>query len=170
MAESSHPRPADADAEDASGPPARPEPTVRDEPVRKVFRQALRDMLVLVGALAAVATPVAAWLVEPTSAGAWGALLGVAVALVFSGSTVLAMLLTARSSITAASGALVGSWLLKTLLLIIAFSLLRDEDFYHRGVFAVVVIIGVLGSVLLDYRAVTGGRIPYADTSTRPRV
>lgn len=164
-----HPNPGSTDDGVTDGTPdgPRPEPTVRDEPVRAVFRRALRDMLVLVGALALVATPIGALVAEPTSAGVWGALMGVAVALVFSGSTVLAMLLTARSSITAASGALVGSWLAKTLLLIVAFSLLRGADFFDRGVFAVVVVIGVLGSVLLDYRAVAGSRIPYVDPSAR---
>jgi hypothetical protein len=146
--------------------PTRPaEPTVGNEPVRAVFRQALRDMLVLVVTLAVVGTAVGALVADPTSAGVWGALLGVAVALVFSGSTVLAMLLTARSSVTAASGALVGTWLVKMLLLIIAFSLLRNAEFYDRGVFVVVVLVGVLGSVLLDYRAVSMARVPYVDPS-----
>jgi hypothetical protein len=145
---------------------ARPEPTVRDEPVREVFRRALRDMLVLVGALAVLGIGIGALVAEPASAGVWGAVLGVAVALVFSGSTVLAMYLTARSSLTAASGALVGTWLVKMMLLIIAFSVLRTMDFYDRGVFVVVVLVGVLGSVLLDYRAVSRARVPYVDPST----
>lgn len=148
---------------DPADRPARPEPTVGDEPVRAVFRRALRDMLLLVGSLAVVGTAVGALVADPTSAGVWGAALGVAVALVFSGSTVLAMLLTARSSVTAASGALVGTWLVKMLLLIVAFSLLRGADFFDRGVFVVVVLVGVLGSVLLDYRAVAAARVPYTD-------
>jgi len=118
-------------------------------------------MLVLVGLLTVVGTAAGWWLAG--SPGVWGALLGAAVALVFSGSTVLAMLLTADKSITTASGALVGTWIAKTFLLIIAFSVLRGMDFFDRQVFGVVVIVAVLGSVLLDYRAVAGARVPYVE-------
>jgi hypothetical protein len=158
------PTPGPGDADPATG---RPEPTVGDSPVRRVFQRALRDMLVLVAALAVLGGAAGALLVDPPSAGIWGAALGVLVTLLFSGSTVLAMLLTARSSVTAASGALVGTWLVKMLVLIIAFSVLRDLDFYHRGVFVVVVMVGVLGSVLLDYRAVSTARVPYTDPGAR---
>lgn len=153
--------PSAAETVGAVGP--RPEPTVGDEPVREVFRRAFRDMLVLVGGLAVLGVGVGALVAEPSSAGVWAAVSGVAVALVFSGSTVLAMLLTARSSVTAASGALVATWLVKTLVLIVVFAALRDAEFYHRGVFVVVVLVGVLGSVLLDYRAVARARVPYVE-------
>ncbi|WP_243758378.1 hypothetical protein [Actinotalea soli] len=136
--------------------PVRPPSAVRD-----AFRRALRDVLVLVGVVTVVGA-VVGYLVSGT-AGLWGALLAAAVTLVFSGSTVLAMLLTARSSVTAASGALVGTWITKMLLLIIAFGLLRDMDFYDRGTFLVAVLVGVLGAVLLDYRAVAGMRVPYTE-------
>lgn len=148
-------------------PAARPEPTVGAEPVRDVFRRAFRDMLVLVGALAVLGVGIGALVADPARAGVWAAVMGVAVTLVFSGSTVLAMLFTARSSVTAASGALVGTWILKMLVLVIAFAALRDADFYHRGVFVTVVLVGVLGSVLLDYRAVARARVPYVDPDRR---
>lgn len=137
------------------GSPAAP------DPVRDVFARALRDMLVLVGVLTVVGIGVGA-LVGGVP-GVWGAVIGVGIALVFSGSTVLAMLATAGSSITAASGALVGTWIAKMLVLVVVLAILRDQDFYHRGVFVVVVLVGVLGSVLLDYRAVARGRVPYIE-------
>ena len=52
---------------------------------------------------------------------------------------------------------------LRDMLLLLA--VLRDLDFYHRVVFAVVLLIGVLGSALLDYRAVRRGRVPYTNPS-----
>lgn len=137
------------------GAPAAP------DPVRDVFARALRDMLVLVGVLTVLGIGVGA--LAGGMPGVWGAVIGVGVALVFSGSTVLAMLATAGSSITAASGALVGTWIAKMLVLVVVLAILRDQDFYHRGVFVVVVLVGVLGSVLLDYRAVSRGRVPYIE-------
>ncbi|MBC7291820.1 MAG: hypothetical protein H5T83_10890 [Actinotalea sp.] len=133
------------------------------DPLRGAFRRALVFVVVLVGLLAVVGSAVGFVVADPPSAGVWGALLGATIALVFSGSTVLAMLLTARSSLTVASGALVGTWLVKTLLLLVAIVLLRDADFFDPAVLVVVTVLGVLGSVVLDYRAVTTARVPYVD-------
>jgi hypothetical protein len=38
-------------------------------------------------------------------------------------------------------------------------------DFYDRVVLAVVVAVAVIGSALLDYRAVSRGRVPYVSPS-----
>lgn len=161
--------PAPASGAGAPGAPAAATegPTVGSEPVREVFRRAFRDMLVLVGVLAVVGVGVGALVADPPAAGVWAAVIAVAVTLVFSGSTVLAMLLTSRSSMAAASGALVGSWIVKMLVLIVVFAALRGADFYHRGVFVTVVLVGVLGSVLLDYRAVARARVPYVEPRAR---
>ena len=136
-----------------------PTPDAAAAPLTDIFRRALRDMLVLVGVLAVLGLGLGA--VVGGLPGVWGAAIGVGIALVFSGSTVLVMLKTAGSSLTVAGGVLVATWLAKTLLLIIVIALLRDQDFYHRGALGVVAIVGVLGSALLDYRAASRGRVPY---------
>lgn len=128
-------------------------------PVRAVLQRALRDMLVLVGALAVVGV-LAGWALAGLP-GVWGALIGVAVALVFSGTTVLSMLRTASAPPATTAAVVLGAWLVKMVLLVALFVVLSGQDFYDRVVLVVVLLVGVLGSVYLDYRAVTRGRVPY---------
>lgn len=132
------------------------------EPVRAVFRRALRDMIVLLAVLTVVGTAVGYAVAGP--AGVWGALIGVGVTLVFSGTTVVTMLRTTDASVTTTGAVVLGGWLVKMVVLIAVFVALRGLTFYDRTVFVTVVLVGVLGAVLLDYRAVVRGRVPY----TRP--
>ncbi|NCT90696.1 hypothetical protein GXB85_07025 [Cellulomonas sp. APG4] len=153
--------------------PAEPDPTVPEgaagaagtsaqaEAVRAVLRRALRDMLVLVAVLAVVGIAVGAWVAG--APGVWGAVIGVVVALVFSGTTVVSMLRTAEAPAATTAAVILGAWLVKMIVLVALFAMLRPLDFYDRNVLAVVVVVGVLGSVYLDYRAVTRGRVPYVE-------
>ncbi len=138
--------------------PATPAGPAHD-PVHAVFRTALRDMLVLLAVLTVLGVGLG-YLVAGTP-GVWGAVIGVALALLFSGTTVVSMLLTARSRPTTMAGVVMGAWLGKVVVLIAVLAVLRGEDFYHRGVLAAVLFAGVLGSALLDLRAVRVGRVPY---------
>ncbi len=140
------------------------------DPVRDVFRRALRDMLALVAVVAVLGVGIGALVAEPPSAGVWGALIGVAITLLFSGTTVLSMLVTAGSSPVRMAGVVLGSWLAKMVLLIVLLVVLRDLQFYDRRVLVAVLLAGVLGSVLVDYRAVVKGRIPYTTPRTGPSV
>jgi multisubunit Na+/H+ antiporter MnhF subunit len=135
--------------------------TAADDPVRAVFRRALRETLVLVGAVAVVGIGVGALVTEPPIAGIWGALIGVVVTLVFSGTTVVSMLRTANSSPTTTAVVILGAWLVKMVLLVALFGVLERLTFYDRNVLVAVVLVGVLGSVLIDYHAVKNGRVPY---------
>ncbi len=74
-----------------------------------VFRQALRDMFVLLGALTVVGV-VVGYLIDGM-AGVWGALIGVFVALIFSGTTVVSVWRTSRSNPTTMLAVLMGAWL-----------------------------------------------------------
>lgn len=132
-----------------------------DVAVQAVFRRALRDMLLLIAVLAVVGVAVGALLAG--SAGVWGAVLGVLVALVFSGTTVVSMLVTARSAPTTMAAVVLGAWLAKMVALVVLLVVLGDQTFYHRPTFGVVCFAGVLGSVALDLRAVLRGRVPYTD-------
>lgn len=125
---------------------------------RAVFRTALRDTVVLVVALAVVGV-VAGYLVAGT-AGVWGALLGVALTVVFSGTTVVSMLATAGSSATTTAAVVLGSWLAKMFVLILVLALLRQFEFYDKYLLGGVLVVGVIGAALIDYRAVVRGRVP----------
>jgi len=138
-----------------------PEPAAKPahDPVHAVFRTALRDMLVLLSALAVLGVGIG--YAVAGVAGTWGALIGVGLALLFSGTTVASMLLTSRSPATTMAAVVMGGWLAKVVVLIVVLAIIRDEDFYHRGVLAAVLFAGVIGSALLDLRAVRVGRVPY---------
>ncbi|WP_066584575.1 hypothetical protein [Cellulomonas timonensis] len=126
-----------------------------------VFRAALRGMLVLLALVTVLGVGIGA-LVAGTP-GVWGALIGVALVLVFSGTTVLSMLRTSGSSPATMAAVVMGAWLGKIVVVIVVLAILRDMDFYSRGVLAIVVAVGVIGSALLDYRAVANGRVPYVE-------
>lgn len=130
-----------------------------------VFRRALRDMLLLLAVLSVLGVGIGALVAG--SAGVWGALIGVGLALVFSGTTVLSMLRTSGSTPQAMAGVVMGAWLAKVIVVIVVLAVLRGLDFYDRTVLAIVLILGVLGSALLDYRAVTNGRVPYVEPADR---
>ncbi|WP_298459396.1 hypothetical protein [uncultured Cellulomonas sp.] len=129
------------------------------DPVHAVFRTALRDMLVLLALLTVLGVGIG-YAIAGT-AGVWGALIGVGLALLFSGTTVVSMLVTSRAPATTMAAVVMGSWLAKVVVLIAVLALIRGEDFYHRGVLAAVLFAGVIGSALLDLRAVRVGRVPY---------
>ena len=141
-----------------------------DEPVRAVFRRALRDMLILVAGLAVVGVVVGALVSDPPSAGVWGAVIGVGLTLLFSGTTVVSMLRTTSASPSAMMATILGTWLVKMVVLIVILAVLQEQTFYDRTVLVVVLLAGVLGSIYLDYRAVARGRVPYVQpgpTTTR---
>ncbi len=133
--------------------------------MRSVFQRALRDMLVLVAVLAVVGVGVGALVVG--TPGVWGALLGVAVALLFSGTTVVSMIVTVGRPAATTAGVILGSWLVKMIVLVVILVLLQGREFYDRTTFVVVLLAGVLGSLVLDYRAVAAGRVPYVDPDAR---
>ncbi|PVU83649.1 hypothetical protein DDP54_12320 [Cellulomonas sp. WB94] len=126
-----------------------------------VFRRALRDMLVLLAALAVLG--VGAGALVAGRPGVWGALIGVGLALVFSGTTIISMLVTARASVQQLAAVVLGAWLGKVLVVIVVLALIQDRDFYDKPVLAVVLLVGVVGSAVLDYRAVSRGRVPYVE-------
>lgn len=125
------------------------------------FRRALRDMLILNGVLLVVGVLVG-WAVAG-SQGVWGALLGVALAIVFSGTTVVSVLRTADSPPAHTAAVIMGAWLGKVVVVFVALAVLSHYDFYDRIVLALVLLAGVLGSAFLDLRAVQRARIPYVE-------
>lgn len=140
-----------------TNPDDRQAPTGSDA-ARAVFRTALRDMLVLVVALAVVGIVVG--YLAAGMPGVWGAVLGVALTVIFSGTTVVSMLKTAGASATTTAAVVMGSWLAKMLVLILALALLRQFEFYDKWLLGGVLMVGVIGAALIDYRAVAHGRVP----------
>jgi hypothetical protein len=95
--------------------------------------------------------------------GLWAGALGALVPLAFFGVTVVIGLFSARMSTTALGVVVLGSWLLKMILLILVLVALREADFYDRTVFGVVLLVGTIGALVLEALVVVRTRVPYVD-------
>lgn len=132
------------------------------EPLRRTLRLGAVGLLVL--------TPVAAllgWLVDG-SAGLAGAMIGVLVPAVFFGLTAVLALVTLRLSPGALGGVVLGSWVLKLLVLIGVFLVLDQWDGWSRPVFAVVFLVGVIASLALEAVVVLRSQQPYVQPAAAP--
>ncbi|MEV7974333.1 hypothetical protein [Cellulomonas sp. NPDC089187] len=124
-----------------------------------VYRTALRHTLLLSAVLVVVGGGIG--LAVSGTPGLWGALIGAGLALLFSGATPLSMLVTAGSTIQRMTAVVMGTWLVKVIVVIGVLVVLRGLDFYDSTVFGIVLLAGVAASAFLDYRAVVGTRVPY---------
>jgi hypothetical protein len=142
-------------------PASSPEPARRPDhgAERAVLRSALRDTLLLVGGLTVLGVVVGALVAGMP--GVWGALVGAAIAAFFCATTIWSMLRTVGAGPTTTGAVVMGAWVAKIVVLVVVLALLRGADFYDRWVLFAVLALGAVGSALLDYRAVRGGRVPY---------
>jgi hypothetical protein len=136
-------------------------PTALVAPMRRVLRVG--------GVAAAVALPVAALIgyLLAGAPGAWGALIGMGLAVTFFAVTVAVALVTARMDPTRLGIWVLGSWLVKMVLLIAVLALLREADFYSRPALLLSLLLGIVGSLLLEARIVTTTRVPYVEPGQR---
>lgn len=134
-----------------------------EDPYQWVTRKALRTTLLFL--LVLVVVGIAGGLVWASQPGMWGALLGWAVALIFSGTTVAVMYGTAKVEGNTMAIAILGSWLVKMIVVVVIFMVLRDKDFYHLPTFVTVLLVGAIGSIIIDLWTVLRSRVPYVDPS-----
>jgi hypothetical protein len=126
---------------------------------RAILRRAMRDTALLLGALIVLGCTIG--VLVAGAAGVWGALLGAAIAAFFCGTTIWSMWRTVGAPPSQMAIVVLGAWLAKIVVLVVVLALLRSADFYDPYVFAAVLLVGAIGSALLDYRAVARGRMPY---------
>ncbi len=135
-------------------------PTALVAPMRRVLRTG--------GIAAAVALPVsglAGWLLAGPE-GAWGALIGMGMAVAFFGITVTLSLATARMAPTQLGVAVLASWLAKMVVLLALLVVLRGMDFYSRPALLISLLIGTIGCLLLEARIVATTKVPYVEPGT----
>lgn len=129
--------------------------------------------IVRFGALLALVIAVVGSIVGGIAAGPQGvagALVGTAMALVFTGLTAISILLGLRASGgTLISGAffgiVLGGWLLKFIVFIVLVVVLKGQPWVDTVVLFVCVVAGVVGSLVVDMLVVTRSRVPYVDTA-----
>lgn len=136
-------------------------PTALVTPMRRVLRVGLVASL--------VALPVAVLLgyVVAGAAGAWGAAIGMGIAVGFFAITVGVALGTASMDATALGASVLGSWLIKMILLIVVLVLLRDADFYSRPVLFLALLVGTIGTLVIEALVVTRTQVPYTEPPGR---
>ena len=95
-------------------------------------------------------------------------LLGTAVAILFSAVTAASMIVAVRFELAAFFGIVMGSWLLKMVLFIVALVLLRDQSFINTVALFISLVVAIVGTVAIDTLVVTKSRMPSVSDVTLP--
>jgi hypothetical protein len=95
-------------------------------------------------------------------------LLGTAVALAFSAVTAVSMIIAIKFEIAAFFGIVMGSWLLKMVLFIIALVLLRDQSYINTIALFISLVVAIVGTVAIDTFVVTKSRMSYVSDVVLP--
>ncbi|WP_159619547.1 hypothetical protein [Ruania rhizosphaerae] len=132
---------------------------IRTDAVLALIRTVLRRLLLASAGIAAVSVLVGALVAG--LAGVWAGLLAAGISLVFTATTVLALYLVAGRGPELLQIVLLGGWLVKMALLAVALLWLRDQDFYHRGVFLGTLFVAVIAAVLVELITVASSKVPY---------
>jgi hypothetical protein len=136
-------------------------PTALVTPMRRVLRTGL------LASLAALPVAVLIGYLVAGASGAWGAAIGMGIAVGFFAITVGVALGTAGMDTTALGASVLGSWLIKMVLLIVVLVLLRDADFYSRPVLFISLLVGTIGTLVLEALVVTRTQVPYTEAPPR---
>lgn len=135
----------------------------------------LRTVLVWSGTVTAVLAVVGAvvghLVAGPT--GMWSALIGVLVAAVFLGITGASILIANRwygdaLYVPLFFGIVLGGWILKFVVFIVALLLLRDQPWIEPTVFFVAVVVSVLASLVVDVVVLLRMRVPHVSDVELP--
>jgi hypothetical protein len=99
--------------------------------------------------------------------GLWGGLVGIAIPVAFFSITVIVAILTVRVRPEVFGAAILGSWLLKIVVLIAVLAALSGADFYDRAVFFSAFIVGTVGYLVTEAIIVVRTRVPYIEPEQR---
>ena len=128
----------------------------------QVFGKALKLSALLVVSVAVICS-IIGFLVVGID-GLWTALIGSAIAMVFTSLTVLSVLFGARLPLGGFYGLVLGGWLLKIVLFAVLMAALQRMDFIHGPTLFFAIVLSVLGSLGIDSWVVLRSRIPTIDS------
>ena len=97
------------------------------------------------------------------SAGFWGSALGAIVAGLFFSVTAVIAVTTTKMGPDKLGFVILGSWLLKIVILMGLLAWLRTEDFYSRPFFFAVLVIQTMVLLALEAVILTRAKVPYVD-------
>jgi hypothetical protein len=124
---------------------------------RSALRKGLLAWAVLTVALSAIG-----FLVSGES-GVWGALLASVLAGSFFAVTGIVAALTINLDVQYLGFAVLGSWLLKIVVLLGALFWLRGQDFYDRPIFFITLLLETIVLLVLEAVLVTRAPVPYVE-------
>lgn len=106
-------------------------------------------------------------------AGLISALIGTALAVVFMGVTAATILLANRFSgsdifVGAFFGIVLGGWVLKFVVFLVLVVVLKDQPWINPTVLLLSLIVGVLGSLIVDVMVMLKSRMPYVSDAVLP--
>lgn len=131
----------------------------------QIYRRALKVTGFGLAALAIIAVPVGLFVDGP--AGLLAAVVGVAVAALAGLTTQVAMVVGHNRAPHLMAAMVLGSWLLKMIIIVIALLVLDGLDGFHKPLFAVFMLVGVFGALAADFWSVRATRIPYVDPGSK---
>ncbi|GAA2244594.1 hypothetical protein GCM10010145_09320 [Streptomyces ruber] len=140
------------------GVPGRP--VTVSEAMLKVLR------LGLTGAVAAAVVAVGIGYLVDGGAGAVGGLLGIAVPVGFLAVTAVVGLVTARLAPHQLAAAVMGSWLIKIILLMVVLWLLQGRDFFSTWMFFGAFLVGTFGFLALEAVILYRARLAYVNVDS----
>ncbi len=97
------------------------------------------------------------------SSGFWGSAIGAIVAGVFFSVTALVALATSNMGPDKLGFVVLGSWLLKIIVLMGVLAWLRNQDFYSRPFFFGVLVIQTMVLLVLEAIMLTRAKVPYVE-------
>ncbi|WP_308468247.1 hypothetical protein [Rathayibacter soli] len=153
--------------------PSQPAPNSRTVPTSNpVLKRALKYGALLALAIAVVMGVIGA--IVAGGPGVVGALIGTAMALVFTGITAASILLANRFTGTdlfvgAFFGIVLGSWLIKFVVFIVLSIALKGQPWVNPLILFISIVAGVVGSLVVDVVVVARSRVPYASDVTLPQ-
>ena len=95
--------------------------------------------------------------------GVVSALIGAVMAGVFLGITAGSILLASRYDVIAFFGIVMGAWLLKFVIFLVLALTLRDQPWIDATVMFLTLVVGVVGTLVVDMIVVAKSRMPYVD-------
>jgi hypothetical protein len=124
---------------------------------RSALRKGLLAWAVLTVALSAIGFMVSG------ESGVWGALLASVLAGSFFAVTGIVAALTINLDVQYLGFAVLGSWLLKIVVLLGALFWLRGQDFYDRPIFFITLLLETVVLLILEAVLVTRAPVPYVE-------
>lgn len=126
---------------------------------KQVFQKALKLSIISMIGYAIIGGVVGyLWLGDP---GLYSFIIGAILTLLFSGLTIISILIASNFQVGGFFGIVLGSWLLKLVLFILALFFLKDQPFVDNLAVFVALVGAILVTIVIDAYTVFSSRMPY---------